>query len=331
MGTDRRTARRPYGPAHLVPAHRGERRGRPARRHPRGQRDHRATRRRRRRKRRRRRRLRRRRRWTGGRGGVRRPAPRRRSGRGGPDGGRTRSALRRGDTGGPQAADGPRTAAPRRRPAGRVAHPGQGPAPALAARRTALSAGRALLRRWPHDRRRLDRRHRRRPRSAPPRHRPRTPALLAELATADVVHLAVHGTMDQDAPWLHCLYLTPDEDDDGRLFAHDFLELDLSGVRLVTLAACESALGRFDRADNVRGVPAALLTAGVQAVVGCLWAVRPEPATYFFQHLHRRAGLADAPEQAFRAAQTATRARYPAYRDWGAFTYLLGRSEGATA
>ncbi|MFJ6610424.1 CHAT domain-containing protein [Streptomyces sp. NPDC091289] len=154
--------------------------------------------------------------------------------------------------------------------------------------------------------------------------------LLAELATADVVHLAVHGTMDQDAPWLHCLYFTPDDDDDGRVLAHDFLELDLSGVRLVTLAACESALGRFDRADNVRGVPAALITAGVQAVVGCLWAVRPEPATYFFQHLHRQADLADDPEQAFRAAQTATRARYPQYRDWGAFVYLLGRSKGAT-
>ncbi|MEU6613055.1 CHAT domain-containing protein [Streptomyces parvus] len=155
--------------------------------------------------------------------------------------------------------------------------------------------------------------------------------LLAELATADVVHLAVHGTMDQDAPWLHCLHLTPDEDDDGRVFAHDFLELDLGGVRLVTLAACESALGRFDRADNVRGVPAALVTAGVQAVVGCLWAVRPEPATYFFHRLYQRADLADAPERAFRAAQTATRARYPQYRDWGAFTFLRGRSTGATA
>ncbi|WP_030579252.1 CHAT domain-containing protein [Streptomyces anulatus] len=155
--------------------------------------------------------------------------------------------------------------------------------------------------------------------------------LLAELATADVVHLAVHGTMDQDAPWLHCLYLTPDDDDDGRLFAHDFLELDLSGVRLVTIAACESALGRFDRADNVRGVPAALITAGVQAVVGCLWAVRPEPAAYFYHRLHLRAGSADDPEQAFREAQIATRARYPAYRDWGAFTCLLGRSKGADA
>lgn len=153
--------------------------------------------------------------------------------------------------------------------------------------------------------------------------------LLAELATADVVHLAVHGTMDQDAPWLHCLYLTPDEDDDGRVFAHDFLELDLSGVRLVTVAACESALGRFDRADNVRGVPAALITAGVQAVVGCLWAVRPEPATYFYHFLHRRAGQAEDLERAFREARAATRAHYPQYRDWGAFTYLLGRSKGA--
>ncbi|WP_222314709.1 CHAT domain-containing protein [Streptomyces cavourensis] len=151
--------------------------------------------------------------------------------------------------------------------------------------------------------------------------------LLAELATADVVHLAVHGTLDRDAPWLHCLHLAPDEDDDGRVFAHDFLEHDLSGVRLVTLAACESALGRFDRADNVRGVPAALITAGVQAVVGCLWAVRPEPAAHFYHHLHERAALGESAERAFRAAQNATRDRYPHYRDWGAFTFLRGRSE----
>ncbi|MGI5369350.1 CHAT domain-containing protein [Streptomyces iakyrus] len=154
--------------------------------------------------------------------------------------------------------------------------------------------------------------------------------LLAELATADVVHIAVHGTLDQDAPWMHCLHLTPDRDDDGRVFAYDFLEADLRGVRLVTLAACESALGRFDRADNVRGIPSALITAGAQAVVGCLWPVRPEPATYFYHHMHHRIahGLLD-PERAFREAQLATRARHPHYRDWGAFTYLHGRSEGA--
>lgn len=153
--------------------------------------------------------------------------------------------------------------------------------------------------------------------------------LLAELSTADVVHIAVHGTLDQDAPWMHCLYLTPDGDDDGRVFAHDFLEADLRGVRLVTLAACESALGRFDRADNVRGIPSALITAGARAVVGCLWPVRPEPATHFYHHMHLRIAHGTDPEQAFRDAQLATRARYPHYRDWGPFTYLYGRSKGA--
>ncbi|MDT0266641.1 CHAT domain-containing protein [Streptomyces sp. DSM 44915] len=155
--------------------------------------------------------------------------------------------------------------------------------------------------------------------------------LLAELATADVVHIAAHGTLDQDAPWLHCLYLTADRDDDGRVFAHDFLEIDLRGVRLVTLAACESALGRFDRADNVRGIPSALITAGARAVVGCLWPVRPEAATYFHHHMHRRIAHGTDPERAFRDAQLATRARHSHYRDWGAFSYLHGRSQGAVA
>ncbi|MGW1030349.1 CHAT domain-containing protein [Streptomyces sp. NPDC002577] len=155
--------------------------------------------------------------------------------------------------------------------------------------------------------------------------------LLAELTMADVVHIAVHGRLDQDAPWMHCLYLTPDRDDDGRVFAYDFLEADLRGVRLVTLAACESALGRFDSADNVRGIPSALITAGAQAVVGCLWPVRPEPATYFYHHMHHRIAHGTDPEPAFRQAQLATRARHPHYRDWGAFTYLHGRSKGAMA
>ncbi|MFE6665730.1 CHAT domain-containing protein [Streptomyces sp. NPDC057697] len=153
--------------------------------------------------------------------------------------------------------------------------------------------------------------------------------LLAELSTADVVHIAVHGTSDHDAPWMHCLYLTPDGDDDGRVFAYDVLAADLRGIRLVTLAACESGLGRFDRADNIRGIPSALITAGAGAVVGCLWPVRPEPATYFHHRLHLRIAHGADPEQAFRDAQLATRARYPHYRDWGSFTYLHGRSEGA--
>ncbi len=54
--------------------------------------------------------------------------------------------------------------------------------------------------------------------------------LRAEMSVADVVHIAVHGTLDEDAPWMHCLYLAPDGDDDGRVFAYDFLDVDLRGA-----------------------------------------------------------------------------------------------------
>lgn len=149
--------------------------------------------------------------------------------------------------------------------------------------------------------------------------------LFEEMATADVIHIAAHGAHDQAAPWFDCLYLSEHEDRDGRVFAHDTLTADLRGVRLVTLAACESALGRVDINDNIRGMPAGFLLAGVEAVVACLWPVRPKPATYFFGELHRLLAHGSSTLDAFRKAQIATRHSYSKYRDWGAFSLIMGR------
>ncbi|MEU9342305.1 CHAT domain-containing protein [Streptomyces sp. NPDC048278] len=150
-------------------------------------------------------------------------------------------------------------------------------------------------------------------------------AFLSRAEGARYVHVAAHGAHSQDASWFQCLYLNPPEGGgDGRLFGHEVLLHDLRGVDLVTLAACESALGRFDLADNPRGLPTAFLLAGARAVVGCLWPVRTPTATRFFGELYTR--LADHQDtlRAFREAQTATRARFPQYRDWGALTYHGG-------
>lgn len=146
--------------------------------------------------------------------------------------------------------------------------------------------------------------------------------LLAALAGARYAHIAAHGAHNEWAPWYQCLFLSPDGDDDGRVFAHDILQADLRGVELVTMSSCESALGRFDLNDNLRGLPAAFLAAGASAVIGCLWPVNPDAATAFFATLYAR--LAENPDRraAFRAAQVATRDRYPAYRDWGAFCFI---------
>ncbi|MDV9196887.1 CHAT domain-containing protein [Streptomyces sp. Wh19] len=145
--------------------------------------------------------------------------------------------------------------------------------------------------------------------------------LAASAAGKRYLHIAAHGTHNETAPWFQCLYLSPSAGHDGRLFAHDVLHLDLRGVELVTLGSCESGLGRFDLNDNLRGLPAAFLLAGAQAVVGCLWPVHPDVATLFFSELYDRIRAGAGRLSAFRDAQLTTRGRFPAYRDWGSFSY----------
>jgi hypothetical protein len=148
--------------------------------------------------------------------------------------------------------------------------------------------------------------------------------VLAALSRSNAVHLSTHGAMDVDAPSLQYLVVHPPEDEQaGRVFAHDILDLDLAGVDLVSLSACESALGRVDRADNLRGFPAALFSAGVSTVIGTLWEVNADASVLFFKTFYRTYGGGARRLDAFREAQLETREEFPEFRDWGAF-YLAG-------
>lgn len=151
-----------------------------------------------------------------------------------------------------------------------------------------------------------------------------TPAeLLRRLPGARYVHLATHGSHQEEAPAFQCVYLTPEEPaGEGRLFAYEIAGADLRRAELVTLSACESALGRFDLSDNLRGLPAAFLAAGASAVIGALWPVAPAPASTFFTTLYAHLAAGDAKLAAYRAAQDATRQQHRDYRDWGAFCYV---------
>lgn len=148
--------------------------------------------------------------------------------------------------------------------------------------------------------------------------------VLRGMEGARYVHLAAHGSASGGAPMWQHLYLEPGSDGESRLFAHDVFTADLRNTELVTLSACESALGRFDAGDDLRGLPAALMLAGAQAIVGALWSVHPDPANAFFTRMYERLAAGDGRLQAFREAQLHTRSLYPAYRHWGAFSYLGG-------
>ena len=141
-------------------------------------------------------------------------------------------------------------------------------------------------------------------------------AVLDGLAGARWFHIATHGEHNVTAPAFQCLHVA-----DERISAYELLRLDLSGLELVTLSACETALGRFDTADNLRGIPASLLLRGAQAIVGTLWPVETQTSRDFFTTLYRTLRSGGTRLAAFAAAQEQTRAAHPQYRDWGAFYY----------
>jgi len=148
----------------------------------------------------------------------------------------------------------------------------------------------------------------------------------AALQASRRVHVYTHGQQCAYAAAFHGLYLAPDSPggDDGMLCAYELLPLHCQGLEVLTLSACESALGRFDAGDNLVGLPGSLLLAGVQRLVGTLWPVAAPAAETFFRCFY--AELARSPDlaAAFEHAQQAARAGHPEYRDWGAF-YFIGR------
>jgi CHAT domain-containing protein/tetratricopeptide (TPR) repeat protein len=97
-------------------------------------------------------------------------------------------------------------------------------------------------------------------------------AVAQGLPGATHLHLACHGGFDLDEPLDSALYLSGGD----RLTLRDLLDgdLDLSSQRLAVLSACQTGITEFERVpDEVIGLPAGFLQAGVPGVVATLWPV----------------------------------------------------------
>jgi CHAT domain-containing protein len=140
----------------------------------------------------------------------------------------------------------------------------------------------------------------------------------------DIIHFATHGEYDDTDPLASALRLSPAGDDDGRLTAEDIFKMKIN-ASLVVLSACETALGKIKRGDEVIGFTRAFIYAGTPSVITTLWQVS-DVATYmmmqdFYQNL-KSMRKADA----LRAAQLTLMKNYRHPFFWGAFV-LTGDPE----
>jgi CHAT domain-containing protein len=142
----------------------------------------------------------------------------------------------------------------------------------------------------------------------------------SEANGAGILHLAVHGEYDPDAPLFSTLFLTDDDMQDGNLEAHEIYGLDLTAqTNLVVLSACQTQVGTVSRGDEVTSLSRAFIYAGSPAVVASLWNVDDEATAYLMERFHTHLKEGKGNGEALREAQIETRAKYPAPYHWAAF------------
>lgn len=145
----------------------------------------------------------------------------------------------------------------------------------------------------------------------------------------DLVHIAAHGFYEADTPLFSRLALAGGEGSDGNLEVQEILsDLDLTGVNLVVLSACQTALGKDSDGDEIVGMTRALLYAGTPGVISTLWNIGDDAAAALMRDFYCQLLRGDSAADALRYAQLQLlHGDYPDPRDWAAFT-LNGDPEG---
>jgi CHAT domain-containing protein/Flp pilus assembly protein TadD len=146
----------------------------------------------------------------------------------------------------------------------------------------------------------------------------------------DLLHIAAHGIYEPANPLFSRIALAPGAHHDGNLEVHEILgAVDLTGVNLVVLSACQTAAGERSGGDEIVGLTRAVLYAGSPGVISTLWQIHDTASAVlmegFYDHL--RKGLPAA--EALRQAQLSLLA-HPLYSQpyyWAAFS-LSGDPQG---
>ena len=109
--------------------------------------------------------------------------------------------------------------------------------------------------------------------------------------------------------------------DDGVLTALEASGLNLWGTRLVTLSACDTAVGEVRNGEGVYGLRRAFVLAGAETLIMSLWPVSDyvtrQTMTAYYTSLRASVGRGDALRQAKLAMLARKNREHPYY--WASF------------
>ncbi|AXT62108.1 CHAT domain-containing protein [Aquimarina sp. AD10] len=146
----------------------------------------------------------------------------------------------------------------------------------------------------------------------------------------NILHLALHGEVDNDRPENSKLFFTKSKDtlEDNLLYAHELFALDIP-AELTVLSACNTGSGKIAKGEGIMSLGTAFQYAGTKSLLLTSWEVpdqtTPEVMKYFYSNLKKGLNKGQALQQAkLEYLKTAKADRADPFY-WGSF-YLVGDS-----
>lgn len=119
----------------------------------------------------------------------------------------------------------------------------------------------------------------------------------------------------------------PDGAEDGILTAQEISTLDLRGLDLTVLSACQTGLGDISSGEGVFGLQRGFKKAGAKTIIMSLWKVNDESTMKLMTNFYRHYLDGMSKEEAFHIAQDELRKECPSQQvrpDWASFIMLDG-------
>lgn len=106
-------------------------------------------------------------------------------------------------------------------------------------------------------------------------------------ADYSIIHLAMHGLLDNKAPILSSLAFTENGDslENNFLQAYEISKMKLN-ANLVVLSACETGYGKFEQGNGIASLARAFMYAGASSLVVSLWQVSDYATGQIMQNLY---------------------------------------------
>ena len=151
---------------------------------------------------------------------------------------------------------------------------------------------------------------------------------ISEAPKQGVIHFSGHGLLNPEFPDYSKLILFNETQGRSAVFVEDIKGMNLSGLEMVVLSACESGITTANDLNNeFSSLGAAFLSAGAQSVVASLHTVEDTATRKLMLNYYQNLANGLAKDEALQKAQIYLRSQgYTNPNDWAAFT-LWGSPE----